>query len=417
MAAQNTRIRTSLQRSEGRLWGRPVARRYELRPGGLLYIAITLFVAIGAFNSQNNLLFWLFGMAVGAIIISGIASGAAMMGLRGRRLAPPVVEAGARAPLTYELRHRGRFIPAFALLIRELPGASLPEGRVGVLEPALAHIDHLSPGSRGSGHCWAMAGRRGLVRLERFEVSTVFPFGLFRKSLIFEQPAEISVTPVRLTLRDRLLETIAAGSDQGALRTSQTGISDEFFGLRAYMPGDSPRTIAWRRSAAIGELVVRQFSAPMPPRVILELHPGLGESSEQTREVAIAMLATLSADASASGYSVGIDASWAGYRSPLGGGVRLTRRRLRELSSLELVAKPGARAQAPLSRGAGRTILSDGAAGDGRAEHPVIDVSDETSWLLPGAALPRVLGPAETPKQRGRTRAGRPRNVRAAVGS
>ncbi len=417
MAAHRASKPATLRRPEGRAWGRHVKRRYELRPGGLLYVAITLFIAIGAFNSQNNLLFWLFGMAVGAIIISGIASGAALMGLRGRRISPTMVEAGSRALITYELRHRGRFIPAFALLIRELPGASLPEGRVGLLESARAHIEHLSPGSRASGQCWAVAGRRGSVRLERFEVSTVFPFGLFRKSIVFEQLAEISITPARLHLRERLLEIVATGLDEGGLRASQTGMSDAFFGLRAYVPGDSPRTIAWRRSAAIGELVVRQFAAPMPPRVVLELHPGLAGASERTKELAIALVTSLSMDASANGYSVGIEASWAGYRSPLGGGVRLARRRLRELSRIELIARPGDMAPAPMSRAAGRTVLGDHGAGDPSGDHPVIDVTDESAWLAAGVALPSVLGPSDESVGRVRRGTGRARSARAASGS
>ncbi len=411
MAPQRTNAIRAGQRLGGRPWGRHVARRYEIRPGGLLYIAITLFIAIGAINSQNNLLFWLFGMAVGAIIISGIASGAALMGLHARRIAPTMIEAGSRAPISYELRHRGRFIPAFALLIREIPAASPAEGRVGTLEPAWTHIDHLSPGSKARGRCWALAGRRGMVRLDRFEVSSTFPFGLFRKALIFEQPELIAITPVKLEVRERLLEAMVTGFERGAPHAARSGISDEFYGLRAYVPGDSPRTIAWRRSAALGELVVRQFAAPMPPRIVLELHPDLAEADDRTKELTIALVSSLAASAGARGLSVGIDAPWAGYRSPLGGGFRLTHRRLHELASLELETTPGEAHPMPMSRSAGRAVLFNSSQGAPPRDRPAIDVSDESLWLVPGAKLPSVLGPPGDPQKPHRFRRGR--NARA----
>jgi hypothetical protein len=36
-------------------------RRYHFRYAGLIYIGVTVFIAIGALNSQNNLLFWAWG--------------------------------------------------------------------------------------------------------------------------------------------------------------------------------------------------------------------------------------------------------------------------------------------------------------------------------------------------------------------
>ncbi|MFI4897179.1 MAG: DUF58 domain-containing protein [Phycisphaerales bacterium JB059] len=376
----------------GARWTGHVSRRYEIRPGGLLYIAITLFIAIGAINSQNNLLFWLFGMAVGGIVVSGLASGAALMGLHARRIAPRMIESGSQGVITYELAHRGRFVPAFALLIRERGGSMAPEqGRVGLLEPAWAFVGHLSPGARARGRARVLAGRRGLVRLDAYEVSSTFPFGLFRKTLVFRQPQTIAITPARLPVREGLLETVALGSERGAPRGRRSGMSEEFFGLRAYVPGDSPRFMAWKRSAALGELVVRQNAAPMPPRLVLEMDPKLADADERDRELALSLLSTLALEAGARGYSVGIDLAWAGYRSPLGGGARLLRQRLIELASVELDPHQVAPETPLVTRAVGRTIITNGA---GKAPSPrdaaLVNIADTSSWLKPGVPSPRL---------------------------
>ncbi|MEZ6242895.1 MAG: hypothetical protein R3B57_07600 [Phycisphaerales bacterium] len=225
-------------RRKGGGWGEPAARRYEIRPGGLLYVAVTLFIAIGAVNSQNNLLFWLFGMAVGAIVVSGLVSGSAMMGLRVRRVAPASFEAGGSGAIAYELRHRGRRAPAFALLIRELGDEENPSR--GRIEVGWAHVEHLAPGGRTRARARVTATKRGGVALDRFEVSTTFPFGLFRKCVIFSQPASVVVTPPRIELSEMLIETVSSSGDRGTPHSGRLGLSDEFFGLRASCPETAP---------------------------------------------------------------------------------------------------------------------------------------------------------------------------------
>jgi uncharacterized protein (DUF58 family) len=47
---------------------------------------------------------------------------------------------------------------------------------------------------------------------------------------------------------------------QAAAQTGGHGRGDdEFSGLRAYVPGDAPRTLHWKASARTGDLLVKQF--------------------------------------------------------------------------------------------------------------------------------------------------------------
>jgi len=99
-----------------------IVRRYHFHAPGVLYVAVTLFLALGAINSQNNLLFAALGLAIGGLLVSGIISGASLLGLRVER--DPIVHASVGAPLTvsYTISNTNRFFPAFGLGVMELPG-------------------------------------------------------------------------------------------------------------------------------------------------------------------------------------------------------------------------------------------------------------------------------------------------------
>ena len=49
---------------------------------GFLYVGLTLVVGLAAVNRQNNLLFWILGVMLAALLISGLISGVMMQSLR-----------------------------------------------------------------------------------------------------------------------------------------------------------------------------------------------------------------------------------------------------------------------------------------------------------------------------------------------
>src|SRR5436309_1051785 len=97
--------------------GQRIRRRYHFGPGGLLYIFVTLLIALGAFNSGNNLLYWTFGFALSLLLVSGVISGAMLMGLRVEREWVSGAMVGGQVRVRYRLRNIGRLVPAFALTI------------------------------------------------------------------------------------------------------------------------------------------------------------------------------------------------------------------------------------------------------------------------------------------------------------
>lgn len=56
--------------------------------------------------------------------------------------------------------------------------------------------------------------------------------------------------------------------------------SSETFGIREYMPGDSPRSIHWKLSSKLDRLMVRQFSLPIPNSIFLLTELMLGDATQ-----------------------------------------------------------------------------------------------------------------------------------------
>ena len=89
---------------------------------GLVYCAMMLFMGLAAVNTQANLLFGVFGLMVGILLVSGIISRLVLRRLRVRRVLPDHGIVGRPMPVTYEFRNDKRFWPSLSVCIAELDG-------------------------------------------------------------------------------------------------------------------------------------------------------------------------------------------------------------------------------------------------------------------------------------------------------
>ncbi len=121
------------------------------------------------------------------------------------------------------------------------------------------------------------ATRRGRLRPGRFLLFTVYPLGLFRAwsyvefdhaAIIYPRPGE---TP---------LEFIAAGETGAAARPSPREDGEDFAGLRAWQPGDSPRKMAWKVVARSDVLATKRFNDVDGGPVLLDWDSLAGLDSE-----------------------------------------------------------------------------------------------------------------------------------------
>jgi uncharacterized protein (DUF58 family) len=319
----------------------PLARRYHIHSTFLMYCAVALLLSVGAFHNNNNLLFWLFALAFSMIVVSGVISGPMLMGLRLERLAPSETAEGEVVRVSYRVTNINRWVPAFALCVRELPAAPARRWaaaglgrpardetapRAGTLDrPVEAFVTYVGAGRSVVVEGLARATGRGVVPLESLAIFSDFPFGIVRKSVRF---AAARVLLVRPGIEDAGLpasvDPRARPAAEQAGRSTQTS-GEHFHALREYQPGDSPRLIAWRASAraaardADGDsggtaLLVRQSTGTVTGRLdlVLDLAPA---QSERAYERAIRRAAGLVRRASAAGMRVGLS-----VRGPGGNG-------------------------------------------------------------------------------------------------
>ena len=112
----------------------------------------------------------------------------------------------------------------------------------------------------------AESTHRGRLKLGRIVLATRFPLGLFRAWAHFEPAANTIVFPQPEGTRE-LPHSPSQATATGGTHAQGT---DDFVGLRNYVPGDSSRRIHWKAVAKEQETTVKQFSGSAPTEVKLK---------------------------------------------------------------------------------------------------------------------------------------------------
>lgn len=253
---------------------RPIRRSYRPTLTGALYVLTSLLLAIGAINGQNNLLFWAFGLAVSGLLVSGVISGASLMGVRAQRRADARAVAGGFIELSYELFNHNRLLPCVGVNLTEVGSPSGKASPVAHAGDAFATI--VSIGARQSATVRARipALVRGRLELGEFEAWSLFPFGVMRKSVRFHTTARVLVRPRPLVIpRETFEVALREGLGMTSARHAVAGVrgGEEYFSLREYSQGDAARDIAWKRSAIAEAPLVKVYMPRRTSRVWLSL--------------------------------------------------------------------------------------------------------------------------------------------------
>lgn len=378
---------------------RPRVRyRYRVRFAGVLYLAMTLLLGVAAATRPNNLLVWIFGVMLGAILVSGFVSGFMLMRLGVRRLDLRTAMAGRTTRLRYELRNRSRIWSAFALSIREHPVGG-PDGWERSIDSPRARVLQIGPGETVRAEAWIEPRRRGLVRFGEVSVSTRFPFGLLEKVLRFELPATLLVHPRVHPLRRDLLESLRGRAEGLSERGRLVGAGGEFLGVREYRPGDGLRRLAWKRLAGTDRLAVIERAAGGPPRLRLTLDLLRPTAEVRTRddlaprdaeERAIELVASLAAAATAHGFETGLEVL--GPASPgieARSGRRALERILDALAGLDLDAPRESRSASGGGRRDLRVVVEAG--------EPSALGGDDRTWRFGSARLGTLIATPREP--------------------
>ncbi len=275
---------------------------------GMVYIALMIFMGLAAMNSQANLLFGVFGLMIGVMVISGVISRAVLSRLRIGRQMPETAVVGQPLKIGYECKNLKRFWPSFSVTIAELDGSE------AFVRQPVAYMLHAAARQTAIAPTEAMPRRRGLHALDRLQISTSFPFGFIKRARERRLHDTLLVYPALGRVSLRLLMHCRSSEQGWAQSRPQSGGSNEFYGVKEFRAGESPRFIHWKRSARTGVLVSKEMTRIAPPRLALLVDTCLGADDPTSRaavERAIAMAASVASHALDGGMVVGL-CGWSG---------------------------------------------------------------------------------------------------------
>lgn len=321
--------------------------RYHLNLAGVLYLAVTLLVGFAATIRPNNLLVWIFGLLLGLIVISGLISGGALFRISMRRLDPMNGRVDRPMIVRYAIQGGSRFIPLFDVRIREVPSRDADSSDWSTFAAgAFAWVMHAGPGETVHAEAVFVPRRRGRMKFHRLEARSSFPFGLIGKSVTIERELETLIFPRTCRIRASAIEKLLGGGIGGGRSGPGTGSIGEYAGLREYRPGDSIRSVAWKRIRPDQLPVVIQRAMPSPPRLILvldlrrpteRLRLVEGSNHREQEEEAISFVASIAETAIGLGVEVGLRIAGTSMPNlPMRGGRRHLGRLQAQLAAIDL---------------------------------------------------------------------------------
>jgi len=310
---------------------RPVPEGIRITTVGLWFVLLTFLVAIAATNTGNNALYTVLALMFSVLILSGVLSRENVRKLEVTLAPPGEVFANRPFPLGFTLASRSRFIPRWFLLFTVSRSA----------QPLL--IPYLPRRGRSAGRIDVLVAARGRHPFPYAHVSSLFPFGFFRKGVRYPVDLEVLVFPEIFAAASAGFAAVEQlGEDAGR----RAGGGHGLYALRQYRRGDDPRGIHWKQTARTGSMIYMEREAEHSERVSILFDNGVGElpdaASRERFERLVSEAATAALDHLARGFAVELVTR--DHALGFAGGPR---QRLAILEALALIA-PGPRRGEPL---------------------------------------------------------------------
>lgn len=281
----------------------------RIRPSGVVFIVIAFLAQMAAMNTGENLLYLISAAVISFPLLSYVVTRRNLRQLDIVQQAPDHVYRGEQFSIHHQIANRKKWISAQSIRLQS--GSRDAEGSGDLLEhlPA-AYCARIRPKESISAPITHTLEKRGLHPLPAVEVTSGFPFGLFRRSIPLVAKDEVLVWPRVRDVRQGVLDNLLGTGETFQLIC---GDGDEFFSLRDYQPGDDIRHIAWKVSARLDRLMVRELEPSSSRTIVIffdtrcseEMSADSADMLEQF-ESAVELVASLSVAYLERHYSVGL---------------------------------------------------------------------------------------------------------------
>ena len=269
---------------------------------------------------------WITGYLVGGVPLYLFAYGAAgilamswMLGrrplvLRGHRSdTRPRVAVGEKLELEVALGASRRV--STLILEEQLPPLLGQRARVAV--------DVVEPGAEVT-HTYAVsAWLRGSHQLGPLTARVGDPFGLTQREVQVAEPFELLVHPAIEPVQDRPLTRLWEDPPVRPPVSKPWPSGMEFYGMRAYSPGDDIRKIVWRAYARTGVLMVKEAEQGITDKLVIVCDQDVAYHSKgvisESLEAGVAACASLAVHHLRAGYSVTVEGNSRRLAGPLRG--------------------------------------------------------------------------------------------------
>lgn len=228
---------------------------------GFQFLFMITFVWVAAVLQNINLLILLSGAFCAMLVVQWRVASRSLSGLNLERTCPKEIQARRPFKMHLQVKNPRRWLGSWLLMLHE--SVSPVEGNSAILRKGhglTLLVDRLLPGETKTLDYFCVFPKRGAYRFEKPEMSTRFPLSLMRSVRWVKKPDEVIARPTLGSLKKDWRATLGLPQrGQSQMHSNMSGGDGEFFGLRAYRPGDSRKWIHWRTSARRNEIVVRQF--------------------------------------------------------------------------------------------------------------------------------------------------------------
>lgn len=269
----------------------------------LLLLAAAFFFT--AWNRDMIMLYAMFSMLAGVIVLGCVLPVRVLHGLEARRSFPPSAFEDDELDLDVTVENKGRRGRFMIEVVDNIPAAE-PSA-----QKPMSFIAKIATGEQRRYRVPIRCYKRGEYDIGPITLRSAYPLGISEtERVIAKDRGKLIVYPRVFNITRFPLFPAANMPSSSSEAIAKAGGTEDFFGTREYRRGDSIRFIHWPSTAKHSKLIVKEFEmrSTSEMTIILNLNKGasIGEGRECTFEYSVKIAASLARFALERGHTVQI---------------------------------------------------------------------------------------------------------------